>query len=64
METKIEKGMLRSFGHLETMLEERLTEQIYGSGVNGRAGRVVRRSYHDQLKRRLGQIRMADWISF
>jgi hypothetical protein len=33
--TKIEKNLLRWFGHVERMDEERLTKEIYEVGVGG-----------------------------
>ena len=37
--TKIEKSMLRWFGHVERMNEERLTKKVYKASVNGSVGR-------------------------
>jgi hypothetical protein len=37
--TKIEKNMLRWFGHVERMDESRLTKEIYEADVGGTAGR-------------------------
>jgi hypothetical protein len=36
--TKIEKYMLRWFGHVDKMDERRLTEEIYEADVDGNAG--------------------------
>jgi hypothetical protein len=38
--TKIEKNMLRWFGHEERMDERRLTKKIYEADVGGNAGRA------------------------
>lgn len=47
---RIEKGMLRWFGHIERMDEARVTKGIYGAKVNGRAGRGrPRRTYADNI---------------
>jgi hypothetical protein len=37
--TKIEKNMLRWFGHVERMDEKRLTKEIYKANLGGIAGR-------------------------
>jgi hypothetical protein len=37
--TKIEKNMLRWFGHVEGMDETRLTKEIYKADLGGNAGR-------------------------
>jgi hypothetical protein len=37
--TKIEKNMLRWFGHVERMEERRLTDEIHEADVGGNAGR-------------------------
>lgn len=49
--TRIEKGMLRWFGHVERMGSERLTKQIYDAKVNdGNAGRGrPRKTYVEQI---------------
>ena len=48
--TRIEKGMLRWFGHLERMNERRLTKEIYMSEMNGRVRRGrPRRMFEDQI---------------
>jgi hypothetical protein len=36
--TRIERGMLRWFGHFERMNDERMTKKIWKTGVNGRVG--------------------------
>ena len=48
--TRIEKGMLRWFGHLEIMNESRLTKEIYRSKMDGvvKRGRP-RRVFLDQI---------------
>jgi hypothetical protein len=47
--TKIEKNMLRWFGHVERMDERRLTKEIYEAEVGGNAGRGrPRRTFVDQ----------------
>lgn len=49
--TKTEKRMLRWFGHLKTMHEEKFTKHIYESNVNKRAGKGrPERTYHDQIE--------------
>jgi hypothetical protein len=47
---KIEKIMLRWFGHVERMDERRLTKKIYETDVGGNAGRRrPRRTFLDQI---------------
>jgi hypothetical protein len=48
--TKIEKNMLRWFGHVERMDERRLTKEIYKADLGGNAGRGrLRRTFLDQI---------------
>jgi hypothetical protein len=48
--TKIEKNMLRWFGHLERMDERSLTKEIYKADLGGIAGRgSFRRTFLDQI---------------
>jgi hypothetical protein len=57
---KIEKNMLRWFGHVERMDERRLTKEIYEANVGSNAGRGrPRRSFLDQIGEVLekGQVR-------
>jgi hypothetical protein len=37
---KIEKNMLRWYGHVERMEERRLTKEIYEANLGGNAGRI------------------------
>ena len=41
--TKVEKSMLRWFGHVERMNERRLTKGIYMADVSGNAGDALER---------------------
>jgi hypothetical protein len=48
--TKIEKKMMRWFGHVERMDERRLSKEIYEVDVGGNAGRgILRRTFLDQI---------------
>jgi hypothetical protein len=48
--TKIEKNMLRWFGHIERMDERRLTKEVYEADVGGNAGRErSRQTLLDQI---------------
>jgi hypothetical protein len=48
--TKIEKNMLRRFGHVERIDERRLTKEIYEADLGGDAGRGrPRRIFLDQV---------------
>ena len=53
---KVRKGMLRWFGHVERMEEERLTKQIYSAKVEGCRGRGrPRHTFQDQIDRVLSE---------
>ena len=48
---RMKKGMLRWFGHLNRMSEERLTNQIYKANVVGTRSRGrPRKTYHQQIE--------------
>ncbi|GBP61235.1 hypothetical protein EVAR_45254_1 [Eumeta japonica] len=49
--TRVERGMLRWFGHLDRMNESRLTKQIYRANVcDGKVGKGhPRKSYADHI---------------
>ncbi|CAG4947225.1 unnamed protein product [Parnassius apollo] len=50
MTYRIKKGMLRWFGHVERMNEERVTKQIYMADVNGRIGKGrPKKKFIDQI---------------
>jgi hypothetical protein len=58
--TKIEKNMLRWFGHVEKMDERKLTKEIYEADVGGNVGRGrPKRTFLDQVGEVLekGQVR-------
>ncbi|KAJ0175498.1 hypothetical protein K1T71_008657 [Dendrolimus kikuchii] len=47
---KVRKGMLRWFGHVERMHDERMTKQIYNAKVDGcRSRGRPRHTFHDQI---------------
>jgi hypothetical protein len=49
--TKIEKNMVRWFGHVERMDERRLTKEIYKADLGGKAGRGrPRQTFLDQIR--------------
>ena len=51
---KIRRGMLRWFGHVERMQDDRMTKQIYNAKVDGcRSRGRPRLTYHDQINRAL-----------
>jgi hypothetical protein len=48
--TKIEKNMLRLFGHVEMMDKRRLTKEIYEADMGGNAGKGrPKRKFLDQI---------------
>ncbi|KAJ0176387.1 hypothetical protein K1T71_007566 [Dendrolimus kikuchii] len=53
---KVRKGMLRWFGHVERMHDERMTKQIYNAKVDGSRSRGrPRHTFHDQIDRVLAE---------
>ncbi|GBP08652.1 hypothetical protein EVAR_7256_1 [Eumeta japonica] len=48
--TRVEKGMLRWFGHLESANESTLTKQIYRANEHGRDDRTSLESVHARVK--------------
>ncbi|KAJ0172339.1 hypothetical protein K1T71_012312 [Dendrolimus kikuchii] len=53
---KVRKGMLRWFGHVERMHDERMTKQIYNAKVDGcRSRGRPRHTFHDQIDRVLAE---------
>jgi hypothetical protein len=65
---KIEKNMLRWFGHVERMDERRLIKKIYETDVGGNAGRRrPRRTFLDQTGEVLekGQVKsIRNWRTY
>ncbi|GBP15383.1 hypothetical protein EVAR_80557_1 [Eumeta japonica] len=50
VETRVERGMLRWFGHLESMNESRLTKQIYRANVcDGKVDKGRTRKFYAEL---------------
>lgn len=41
--TKVEKGMIRWFGHVKEMIERRLTKQTDKASISGQVGKGPRR---------------------
>jgi hypothetical protein len=53
--TKIEKNILRWFGHVERMDERRLTKEVYEADVGGNAGRAKGEDIGEHSLTKLGK---------